>query len=93
MSLAVSGLVAGSAGAWQLFHQDAPCEGEEPGWPASALGAIGLGVVGTVAVALSWSAERWGSSRAAEVAVWALAAVAMLCAIGMVLLGRSSYCG
>ncbi|MQS15237.1 hypothetical protein F7Q99_23950 [Streptomyces kaniharaensis] len=92
LGLAVMALAGGAAGSWQLFHRDAPCWGKEPGWPAPALGAIGLAVLGAIAAALSWVAGWWRHSRTAGVAAWGLAAVAVLCAIGMVLLGRSSHC-
>ncbi|MGW2250314.1 hypothetical protein ACWCXH_08950 [Kitasatospora sp. NPDC001660] len=92
MCLAVIALAGGAAGSWQLFQRDAPCQGDGPPWPTPALGVVGLGLVGAVAAALSWVAGWWRHSRRARTALWSLAAVAVLCGIGMVLLGRSWSC-
>ncbi|MFD7908275.1 hypothetical protein ACFV4F_16560 [Kitasatospora sp. NPDC059722] len=87
--LAAMALAGGAAGSWQLFQRDLPCQGDGPPWLVPALGAVGLGLLGAVAAALSWVAGWWRYSRRARAALWSLAVVAVLCGIGMVLLGRT----
>ncbi|MEV7023282.1 hypothetical protein [Kitasatospora sp. NPDC093558] len=87
--LAVMALMGGAAGSWQLFQREVSCRDDGTPWLAPALGAVGLGLLGAVAAALSWVAGWWRHSRRARTALWSLAVVAVLCGIGMVLLGRT----
>ncbi|MQS16579.1 hypothetical protein F7Q99_31420 [Streptomyces kaniharaensis] len=79
--------------AWHLlFGRSRGCWGKGPGWVPPTFAALALAGFGVLAVLLCWAAVLWGRSRASAVTAWALTAVAILCGIGMVLLGRSSYC-
>ncbi|MFG2848182.1 hypothetical protein ACGF12_34190 [Kitasatospora sp. NPDC048296] len=86
--VATAVLVVATVTSWLLFQREQPCWGKGPGRVVAAFGATGLGILGLLALAVSWVVARGSESRGAALTAALLATLTVLSGLGMVFLGQ-----
>ncbi|MFG2848693.1 hypothetical protein ACGF12_36900 [Kitasatospora sp. NPDC048296] len=75
---------------WCLFNREQPCWGKGSGRVVAGFGAAGLGVLGLLALVVSWVVVRRSESRGGALTAALLATLTTLSGLGMVFLGQPS---